>query len=59
MVNWWFVSVPADTDAIDLRPAENQGAIGVDLGMSAMASLSRGKKIIDLKPHSTLLKQLR
>ncbi|CAI9085438.1 hypothetical protein MFUM_200073 [Methylacidiphilum fumariolicum SolV] len=37
----WFVSITADTDAIVRRPYENQGVIGVDLEVSALATLSR------------------
>lgn len=55
----WFVSITVDTDDIALRPAENQGATGVDLGVSALAALSTGEKVIGPKPHRALLKRLR
>ena len=55
----WFVSITVDTDAIALRPAENQGATGVDLGVSALATLSTGEKVVSPKPHRALLKRLR
>ena len=55
----WFVSIAVDTDEIPLRPAKNQGATGVDLGVSALATLSTGEKVIGPKPHRALLKRLR
>jgi len=55
----WFVSITVDTDAITLRPAENQGAAGVDVGVSALATLSTGEKVIGPKPHTPLGKRLR
>lgn len=55
----WFVSITVDTDDIALRPAENQGATGVDLGVSALATLSTGEKVVGPKPHRALLKRLR
>jgi putative transposase len=37
----WFVSITVDTqDDLPLPKAENQGAVGVDLGVSALATLS-------------------
>ncbi len=55
----WFVSITVDTDSVPLRPAENQGATGVDLGVSALATLSTGEKVVGPKPHRALLKRLR
>jgi len=55
----WFVSITVDTNAIALRPAENQGATGVDLGVSAMATLSTGEKVVGPRPHRALLKRLK
>ncbi|CAI9086460.1 hypothetical protein KZZ20_01265 [Methylacidiphilum fumariolicum] len=42
-VDRWIFSISLDTDAIALRPTDSQGAIGEDLGVSAMAP-SPGKK---------------
>ncbi len=46
--NWalaeWFASITVDTDQNHLPPAENQGSVGVDLGVSALATLSTGEK---------------
>lgn len=53
----WFVSMTIETEDRPLRPAENQGAVGVDLGITALATLSTGEKIIGPKPHKALLKR--
>jgi len=56
----WFVSIAVEVpDASHLPKAENQGAVGVDLGVSAMATLSSGEKIVGPKPHTALLDRLR
>ena len=56
----WFASITADTqDLSHLPKAENQGAVGVDLGVSALATLSTGEVIAGPKAHRTLLKRLR
>ena len=53
----WFVSITVDTEDLPKRRAENQGATGVDLGLSALATLSTGEKVIGPKPHRALLKR--
>ena len=56
----WFASITVDTqDLSHLPKAENQGAVGVDLGVSALATLSTGEVIAGPKAHRTLLKRLR
>jgi putative transposase len=56
----WFVSITVDTpDTSRLPQAENQGAVGVDLGVSALAALSTGETIPGPKPHKALLGRLR
>jgi putative transposase len=67
----WFVSITMDTpDTSHLPQAENeprdenqvQGefrAVGVDLGVSALATLSTGEKIAGPKAHTALLARLR
>lgn len=56
----WFVSITVDTpDNPHLPKAENQGAVGVDLGVSALATLSTGEVIPGPKPHKALLARLR
>lgn len=56
----WFVSITVDTqDLSHLPKAENQGAVGVDLGVSALATLSTGEPPIPgPKVHTALLKRL-
>ncbi|AEC03035.1 RNA-guided endonuclease InsQ/TnpB family protein [Parasphaerochaeta coccoides] len=56
----WFVSITVDTpDLSHLPKAENQGAVGVDLGVSSLATLSTGEKVEGPKAHKRLLKRLR
>jgi len=56
----WYVSIAVDTpDHSHLPNAENQGAVGVDLGVSALAVLSTGERIEGTKPHKALLGRLR
>lgn len=56
----WFVSITVETtDDSPLPKAENQGAVGVDLGVSELATLSTGEKIAGPKPHKALLARLR
>jgi putative transposase len=55
----WFVSLTVDTpDSLSLPQAENQGAVGVDLGVSALATLSTGESIAGPKAHKALLCRL-
>ena len=52
----WFVSITVDTqDSLQLPKAENQGAVGVDLGVSTLATLSTGETFEGPKPHKALL----
>jgi putative transposase len=56
----WFASITVDTqDHNHLPPAENQGTVGVDLGVSALATLSTGEKVTGAKPHNALLSRLK
>ncbi|MGF6652842.1 putative transposase [Paraburkholderia youngii] len=56
----WFVSITVEVlEASHLSRAENQGAVGVDLGVSSMATLSTGEKILGPKAHTALLDRLR
>ena len=60
VANRWFVSITVDTeDNSHLPKAENQGAAGVDLGVSALATLSTGEIIAGPKPHKALLLRLK
>jgi putative transposase len=55
----WFVSIAVDVpDQSHLPKAENQGAVGVDLGVAALATLSTGETITGPKPHKALLTRL-
>ena len=55
----WFVSITVDTpDDSRLPEAKNQGAVGVDLGVSVLATLSTGEKIEGPKAHKALLSRL-
>ena len=54
----WFASITVDTDQNHLLPAENQGVVGVDLGVSALATLSTGEIVTGAKPHQALLSRL-
>lgn len=55
----WFTSITVDCPDIHYTKAENQGAVGVDLGVSSLAVLSAGEKIVGSKPHKALLSRLR
>ena len=55
----WFVSITVDTpDGLPLPKAENQGAVGVDLGVSTLATLSTGERIAGPKAHKALLRRV-
>ena len=55
----WFVSITVDTqEDLPLPKAKNQGAAGVDLGVSALATLSTGEIIRGPKAHKALLCRL-
>jgi len=56
----WYVSIAVDTsDSSHLLKAENQGEVGVDLGVSALATLSTAEAVPGPKPHKALLSRLR
>lgn len=55
----WFVSITVEIpENSPSSQAENQGAVGVDLGLSALATLSNGEIIQGSKPHKALLCRL-
>lgn len=56
----WFVAIAVEIqDCSHLPKAENQGAAGVDLGVSALATLSTGEPPIPgPKAHKALLKRV-
>jgi putative transposase len=54
----WFVALQIDTD--DVRPVVHpEQVVGVDLGVSALATLSTGEVIEGPKAHASALKRLR
>jgi putative transposase len=56
----WFVSITVDTtDKLHTPKAENQGVVGVDLGVSVLATLSTGERIIGPKAHKAKLSRLK
>lgn len=56
----WFVSIAVDTqDTSHLAQAKNQGAVGVDLGVKALATLSTGEVVHGPKALAMLLARLR
>ena len=56
----WYASITVDTaDDQFLPQAENQGAVGVDLGLTTLATLSNGEKWFGPKALRGLLERLR
>jgi putative transposase len=57
--NRWLVSLSVDIeDQTHLPTAENQGAVGVDLGVKALATLSNGEVFTGPKPLKRLMTRL-
>jgi putative transposase len=55
----WFVSLTLDVAEQNMTAkTENQGIVGVDLGISTLATLSTGEIIPGVKAHTSLLKRL-
>lgn len=54
----WHVSITVDATEASLPPAENQGAVGVDLGVSVLATLSSGEQWPGPKALRSLLDRL-
>jgi len=55
----WYVSITVDTLNDSLPSAENQGAVGMDMGITALATLSTGEKFAGPHALRALLEQLR
>lgn len=56
----WYISITCEvTDLEHLVPAENQGRVGVDLGINKMAVLSNGMTFEAPKPLKSYLEQLK
>jgi len=56
--NRWFASVSVETST-PVHERKNQGSVGVDFGITSLATLSSGEKIAGPKSHMMLLKRLR
>jgi len=56
---YWYASITVDTQDAQLPPAENQGAVGVDFGVTHLATLSTGEKVANPRALRTLLDRLR
>lgn len=55
----WYVAIIVDVPDLHRPQAENQGAVGVDLGITDLATLSTGEKIPGPKPYKALLGRLK
>ncbi|MDA8207226.1 MAG: RNA-guided endonuclease TnpB family protein [Thermaerobacter sp.] len=55
----WFLSVTVEIPDPPSIRRENQAVVGVDLGISALATLSTGEKIVGPKAYAAALTQLR
>ena len=54
----WFAAIAVDTDQFP-HVRKNHGTVGVDLGVTTLATLSTGEKITGPKAHKALLNRLR
>jgi len=54
----WFVAIAVDTE-VTPQPPKTKGAIGVDLGISALATMSDGRKVQHSRKRKKLERQLR
>jgi putative transposase len=55
----WYASITVDIPDLTLPSTENQGAVGVDLRITALATLSTGEKFVGPKALYTQLERLR
>ena len=55
----WYASISIDTSDAQLPPAENGGAVGIDFGVTHLATLSTGQKVTGPKALRALLDRLR
>lgn len=55
----WYASIVVDTIASFSPPAQNHGAVGVDLGVSTLATLSTGETFTGPKALRSLLARLK
>ena len=59
VANHWYASITVETSDPPAPPAENQGTVGVDLGVKALATLSNGESFEGPKALRALLMRLR
>jgi len=60
VANRWYLSIAVETpDNSHLPKTQNQGTVGVDLGVSVLATLSTGEAIAGPKPHKALPGRIR
>jgi putative transposase len=59
VAGYWYASITVDMPDLSLPPAETQSAVGVDLGITALATLSTGEKVAGPKALRSLLERLR
>ena len=55
----WYVSITVDCPDTSLSPAENQGVVGVDLGITHLATLSTGETVDGPKALRRMLGRVR
>jgi len=55
----WYASISIDISDAQLPPAENQGAVGIDFGVTHLATLSTREKVAGPKALRALLNRLR
>jgi putative transposase len=55
----WFVSIAIEAEPELKKPEHKQEIVGIDLGLSTLATLSTGEKVDGPKPHQLLLRRLR
>ena len=55
----WFISFCVDVEDHQLKPHLHQGSVGIDLGVSALATLSNGEVYIGPKPYRANMERLR
>jgi putative transposase len=59
VANHWYASITVETSDPPAPPAENQGTVGVDLGVKVLATLSTGETFEGPKALRTLLMRIR
>lgn len=56
--NCWYAAISVDTDKLP-HVRKNNGTVGVDLGITALATLSSGEQIKGPRAHKKLLSKIR